>query len=294
MLGLQRRRHARRQRNLSLVPTDVPGLTSGVAAIAAGSLQDCALTSAGGVKCRGHNSRGQLGDGTTTDRSTPVDVTGLSSGVRAIAAGSESQLRAHERRRRQVLGRTPTASSATARRQPLDAGRRHRPEQRRARRLPRAPLTAARLRAPAASKCWGCNDYGELGNGTTFSTSVPVDVSGLNSGVTAITAGAIPQLRAAAGRRRQVLGLRRVRPARRRHDHLSPEAREHRRLRCAEGRPCGRVAVGQRDADTRRGAHAPLRPGGSMQRKLVSLAHRQTSSAAARSRCPRARLAGST
>ena len=50
-----------------------PGLT-GASQIATGGHDSCALVAGGTVKCWGHNSYRELGDGTTTDRWTPVSV----------------------------------------------------------------------------------------------------------------------------------------------------------------------------------------------------------------------------
>jgi alpha-tubulin suppressor-like RCC1 family protein len=49
---------------------------TGVAAIAVGGFHSCALKTDGVARCWGGNSSGELGDGSTTNRSNNVDVLG--------------------------------------------------------------------------------------------------------------------------------------------------------------------------------------------------------------------------
>ena len=88
------------------------------------------MTTAGGAKCWGNNGSGQVGDGTKVERDTPVDVSGLTSGVSAIASGS--------------------ASSHTC-----------------------------ALTSDGGVKCWGYNDDGEIGDGTSSEKDVPTDATGV-------------------------------------------------------------------------------------------------------------------
>jgi len=65
-------------------------LLNNVAHLSAGGHHTCVVTTAGGVKCWGRNTEGQLGDGQScgTDYCpAPVDVAGLTSGVIEVSAG---------------------------------------------------------------------------------------------------------------------------------------------------------------------------------------------------------------
>jgi alpha-tubulin suppressor-like RCC1 family protein/murein DD-endopeptidase MepM/ murein hydrolase activator NlpD len=173
-----------------LTPVTVSGLASGVATIATGSNHTCAVTSSGEVKCWGQNYYGTVGDGTTTDRRSPVSVLGLGNSATAIATGfnhscalitsggvkcwgwnSEGQVGDGTRGniRSTPVSVTGLTSSVTA----LSAGNSH---------------TCA-LTTSGGVKCWGANASGQLGDGTTVVRPAPVDVQGLGSGVTAIAAG---------------------------------------------------------------------------------------------------------
>ncbi len=110
------------------------------------------------MKCWGKNSNGQLGDGTTTDRSTPVDV---------VTSSTDSS----------PLRGVTAVSAAFA--------------------FSDATSHVCALMVNGGVKCWGFNTYGALGDGTTTSKSAPVNVvtsgtdqsQNLLSGISAISGG---------------------------------------------------------------------------------------------------------
>jgi alpha-tubulin suppressor-like RCC1 family protein len=55
-------------------PSSTVNLGMGVTSISVGHYTSCAILTNGGVKCWGVNDKGQVGDGTTTTRLSPVDV----------------------------------------------------------------------------------------------------------------------------------------------------------------------------------------------------------------------------
>ncbi len=174
-----------------VVPTDVTGLSSGVAAISAGAEHTCALLSAGGIKCWGDNNYGQLGTGDTTDRLAPTNVTGLTSGASAISAGDHhtcailtaggmkcwgdntfGQLGDNTVVRRLAPIFVAGLSSNLIRVNAISAGKNH---------------TCAVL--SVGTKCWGENQFGQVGDNTNVNRRLPTSVAGLANGVVGISTG---------------------------------------------------------------------------------------------------------
>jgi alpha-tubulin suppressor-like RCC1 family protein len=143
--------------------------------------------------CWGRNNYGQLGDGTTTDRNTAVDVQGLSSGVSSISPGYEHTcallstgiVKCWGSNRVGELG-TPTTSVIFVR-QPIDVTSLHSAT---ASAISAGDNHTCAIMTAGGIKCWGYDNQGQLGNGhtTTTTTYEAVDVVGLSTGVSHIAA----------------------------------------------------------------------------------------------------------
>lgn len=168
---------------------DVVGLAGPVRTILAGGSHTCSLLEDGSVTCWGRNDFAQLGNGTLTDSPVPGPVVGLPEGVASLSLGGghacvvttaggvvcwglnrTGQIGNATTNDGQAPAPVPALSSGVAM---VSAGGFH----------TCAVTTAGGVR------CWGSNEYGQLGDGTTQNRLEPVPVSGLESGVVAVSAG---------------------------------------------------------------------------------------------------------
>jgi len=157
-------------------PVQVSGSLSNVTGIAAGNNHTMALKNDGTVWAWGLNTSGQLGDGTTSQRNSPVQITSLSN-VASIASGATAFHSAAVKNDGTLwmwglnssgqLGNGGTAQSAT----PVQVTA-----------LTNVVQVAVGGGHTVASKSdgsvwsWGLNSSGQLGNNTVTSSTTPVQV----------------------------------------------------------------------------------------------------------------------
>ena len=160
----------------STTPVTVSGISTATA-LAAGYFHNCALLASGQEQCWGYNQEGQLGS--SIQSTTPVAVSGISAATGITAGDSHScalsggALQCWGYNQNGQLGHgttnqhyaTPVAVTGISTAVEVKGGGLH---------------TCARL-SSGAVQCWGYNLYGQLGDGSTYTTStLPVGVSGID------------------------------------------------------------------------------------------------------------------
>jgi len=156
--------------------------------IAVGANHTCAIAADRSLRCWGSNRAGQLGDGTTTDRPTPTVVPGLLN-VRAVAAAQQQNTCAlladgsmycwGDNAWGQIGDGTVgdrTIPGAAARPVPARVASLANIIE-----IALCAQTACALLADHTIRCWGRNNSGAVGDGTTVDRPTPVAVVGVTN-----------------------------------------------------------------------------------------------------------------
>ena len=180
--------------NSSSVPVDVSGLASDVESISSGDSHTCAVLTSGALKCWGNNFDGQLGNGTTVGSNVPIDVDGLASGVAEVSAGGAGSTHSHTCARMDSGGVKCWGDNGAGQLGDGTETMRTTPVDVLALDEDVASVSAGGLHTCARTttgglRCWGINSSGQLGDGSTAPSTLPVTPMGLSSGVAALSSG---------------------------------------------------------------------------------------------------------
>ncbi len=158
-----------------------------VVQVAPGSYHTCALLADGTVRCWGSNYGGQLGDGTVLSHAQPAPVLGIASVASIDTDYTDSCAQLNDGTVRCWGGNLygQLGNGGTAMEQPLPivavAGLD-------VKQLSLGEFHSCALLQDGTVACWGLNDLGQLGDGTTTDRVMPKVIAGL-SGVTQVAAG---------------------------------------------------------------------------------------------------------
>ena len=160
-------------------------------AIGPGQYHTCALLDDGSVSCWGRNYDGQLGDGTNTNTRTPTQTSSLGGTAVAIAVGFHHTCALLDDGTVSCWGRNYNGQLGDG-----TTGRKKSPTQTLS--LGRTAVAIAAgiehtcaLLDDGSVSCWGRNNYGQLGDGTTGQRTAPTQTSSLGGTAVVITAGFI-------------------------------------------------------------------------------------------------------
>jgi alpha-tubulin suppressor-like RCC1 family protein len=164
-----------------LVPVQVSGLSNAVSvATGVAAIHTFAVRADGTLWAWGNNSSGKLGDGTTTNRTTPVQV-GLSNIKQAAAASFSSAALKHDGtvytwgwNADGQLGNGTTTASNT----PIQV-----PGLTNVTAIGAGATFVASLKSDGTIWTWGNNYFGQLGDGTKITRLSPVQVYGITDAV---------------------------------------------------------------------------------------------------------------
>ncbi len=155
---------------------------SAATAVATGEHHTCIIAPGGGVQCWGQNDHGQLGNGTTVDSSSAVNVTlpgpaialsARSDHTCAILGGGAVYCWGHDDFGQ--LGNAATTDSTVPVKVAGLAGA--------AIAIATGDQHTCAVETDGRVQCWGINDVGQLGNAATTNSLTPVFVSGIASAV---------------------------------------------------------------------------------------------------------------
>ena len=167
------------------VAVQMPAGVARFQSIAIGYAHTCALTNEGKAYCWGWNNKGQLGNNSTTNSSTPVAVQ-MPAGVsfQSIPVGightcaltNEGKAYCWGWNNKGQLGNNSTTSSSTPVAVQMPAGVSFQS-------IAAVYYHTCALTNEGKAYCWGLNEYGQLGNNSTTDSSIPLAVSSVGVNV---------------------------------------------------------------------------------------------------------------